>query len=79
MRKHGKYYDPKPLLALFPNEGFDSVIASLCGVARTTIVRWRSKPEAAIWEYDADRYAVALGMHPSEIWLNWFEEDQAAS
>jgi hypothetical protein len=80
MRKQGRYLDPRPLLNLFPGEGFDGIIASLCGVARTTVVRWRRNPNALIWEYDADRYAIAMGMHPSEIWLDWFDiENEEAS
>jgi len=41
----------------------------------TTIQRWRSNPDTLIIEWDADRYAVTLGKHPSELWTDWFEID----
>ncbi len=26
-----------------------------------------------ITEWDADRYAVMMGKHPSELWNDWFD------
>jgi hypothetical protein len=42
------------------------------GVHHTTIQRWRSKPDTLIIEWEADKYAVKVGMHPSELWDDWF-------
>jgi hypothetical protein len=43
------------------------------GIHHTTVNRWRNKPETVITEWDADRYAVAMGKHPGELWHNWFD------
>jgi hypothetical protein len=39
----------------------------------TTIQRWRTKPDTLIIEWDADKYAVMMGKHPSEVWDDWFD------
>ena len=43
-------------------------IASLCGVARETVYRWRDGTTTTITPGDADRMAIRMGMHPAEIW-----------
>lgn len=43
-------------------------IASLCGVARETVYRWRAGDTTTITVGDADRMAIRMGMHPAEIW-----------
>ena len=45
-------------------------LAAQIGLDRRTVQRVASR--AWIRRDAADRLAVALGRHPSEIWLNWF-------
>lgn len=48
----------------------DDVVASLVGVHRTLIGRWRRKHRHLdVWE--ADRWAVACDLLPSEVWEEW--------
>jgi transcriptional regulator with XRE-family HTH domain len=42
--------------------------ASLCGVSRVTVYRWRRGESASIAVHDADRIAIRLGMHPAQLW-----------
>lgn len=46
------------------------VIGELAGVNRRTISRWQRD---GIPERHADRLAVAVGAHPSEIWPDWLD------
>jgi plasmid maintenance system antidote protein VapI len=48
-----------------------SVMASVLEMNRRTIHHWVNSG-IQISEWDADRYAVKLGLHPSEIWDDWF-------
>ena len=53
-------------------------LARLTGFPARTIHRWAHN---GISDRNADRAAVALGKHPSNIWPNWFEpliQEQAA-
>jgi hypothetical protein len=49
-------------------------IAEKLGTDRTTVHHWRwYDTRISVWA--ADRYAVRLGFHPSEIWTDWFTHD----
>jgi len=43
------------------------------GVDRSTVENWRLGKRQWITERRADRYAVALGVHPCEVWPEWWE------
>ena len=43
------------------------------GIHNTTVNRWRIKPDTLIVEWDADKYAIKMGKHPSELWDDWFD------
>lgn len=45
-------------------------LAELTGYNRRTLVRWRRE---GIPLEDADRIAVALGLHPASIWSEWWQ------
>ena len=45
-------------------------IAELAGVSRRTVNRWR---HAGIPLELADRLACAIGLHPSNVWPEWYE------
>lgn len=48
--------------------------ADLLGVTTRTVMRMRKSPERRLSVLRADRYAGALGRHPSEIWPDWGSE-----
>ena len=50
-------------------------LAELFRVTRSTIVRW-SNPRCTLSEWDADRYAITIGKHPSQIWPEWFDIEE---
>lgn len=76
MRKKNERYLPvAPLLALFPPGTSVRLIAETFGISHPSVVRWRTQPDIVINEYDADRYAITLGLHPIEIWDNWLQLD----
>jgi hypothetical protein len=47
-------------------------IATIFGVNRVTAQRWRN-PKTMLNQWEADRYAVRIGKHPSQIWPEWFD------
>jgi len=67
-------YPVAPLLHIFADLPSREVQKQY-GINYTTIVRWRNKPDTVITEWDADRYAVAMGKHPGELWEDWFNID----
>lgn len=66
-------FDTKALLAKFPPHATAEVIAEVLGVRPATIERWRCT--VCNLEFQrADEMAIRIGLHPCEIWDNWFEE-----
>ena len=68
-RTYGKRWPVRPL--------FDAAetttvleLARLTDIPARTIHRWMN---AGISDRQADRVAVALGLHPSLIWTDWFD------
>ena len=48
-------------------------LAQIFGVSRTTIHRWRNVPNRSrISAFQADKYACRIGVHPANIWQDWF-------
>ena len=47
-----------------------STMAERCKVDRNTIYRW-SKDDVPLWA--GDRAAIAMGVHPVEIWPEFYE------
>ena len=61
------------LIELWPPNTNAGIIAEALGVSRTTVSTWRNKGRAlTIWQ--ADKYAIKLGMHPQEIWTDWYDK-----
>ncbi len=52
--------DPNPSLV---------TVATVCHVAKRTIIRWQT---AGLTITAADNAAVAIGVHPSLIWPDWW-------
>ena len=64
-------YPAAPILPLV--EGLGIKEAGLrAGVSKNRIQQWRQDPGIQIEEYEADRIAVTLGVHPGELWEDWF-------
>jgi len=53
------------------DRGMRQKLAADLGVSHRTLVRWI---EDGIPMFAADRAAVSLGFHPSNVWLDWFEK-----
>lgn len=77
MRKNTGYRFPATkLLELFDEKTWASSIGEILGVGRSAIQTWR-QGKTYFDQWSADRYAIRLGMHPAQIWPEWFEEDVA--
>ena len=50
----------------------EDAVRTALGVSRDTLRLWRKVP-AMLTDEQADRYAVALGLHPSQVWPGWDE------
>jgi hypothetical protein len=59
------------LLDQFPNNSARQ-LAQIFNVHPGTIQRWRN-PRTTLTQWEADRHAIRLGKHPSEIWSDWFD------
>ena len=60
------------LLNQFEEGEFASTIAGRLGTSRTRVQEWR-KGTTRFDPYQADKFAIKLGKHPSEIWTDWFD------
>jgi hypothetical protein len=49
----------------------DEAVGALLGVGRATIRAWLHR-EATLDEHAADRYASRLGLHPCDVWPDWW-------
>ena len=67
-------YPAKKLVELWPPNTTASLLAEVFGVTRTTIQRWKNDEEAALTIWQADKYAIKIGMHPQEIWTDWYDK-----
>jgi hypothetical protein len=64
--------DARPLLAVAGGSAAD--IAARLGVTQRTVERWKAE---GLSERQADNVAVALGLHPFEIWPELLEAELA--
>jgi transposase-like protein len=60
-----------PLLRLFEGATVADTAAVL-GVAESTVYAWRCGHRSMIRAMNADRLAVRAGVHPGEIWEEWW-------
>ena len=58
------------------NKNTDALsLAQIFGVSRATVCRWRNRPnESALNIYQADKYACKIGVHPANIWKDWYNQ-----
>ncbi len=72
-------YPLEPLLAL---EGGDvAMLAARLRVHPRQVYRWLAEgvPDETSGRFNADRLAVELGHHPSEVWTDWHAHAPVAS
>jgi len=69
-RKRIRRFQAQAILIKLPATAH--LAAEVLGITKSTIQRWRN-PKTMISAYEADEYAIKLGVHPSEIWTDWFE------
>ena len=65
-------FPTKALFDHFPPGTTNATIAQQIGAELNTVVQWRSQPRL-LDTYQADRYAINMGEHPSMIWPDWFD------
>lgn len=64
----------KPMVELEEGRIPPHAVAELCGTNRTQVHRWNLY---GLTYYSADRVATHLGVHPLEIWPNFYDLDSA--
>lgn len=64
-----------PLEPLLRACGSGNNLAALTGYRRSHLTHWQREGVPVV---AADDMAVALGMHPIELWPDWYEIDAAA-
>ena len=69
---HRHIFPTEALFDHFPPDTPNSIIAERIGAEPNTVVQWRSQPRL-LSTYQADRYAIHMGEHPSMIWKDWFD------
>lgn len=82
---HRRRFPAGPLLEIAErrtlDRGTDTTSHSLAaqiGVTRETVQRWQTHPDATLAESFADRLACQIGLHPCEVWPEWFAESVPA-
>jgi hypothetical protein len=50
----------------------DETLAEVFGVVRSTVCSWRNDGRN-LSPYDADKYAIRIGLHPCLVWDDWGE------
>jgi hypothetical protein len=71
-RRQTRFFMAKELVALFGPETEVSTMAQSLNTCRYTVYKWIQN-DVKISEWAADKYAVKLGLHPSEVWTDWFD------
>ena len=73
-RRHRHRYPAAALCADIPDayNGI-AIFAERLGVQRHTIHAWKRRG-TLLSVYEADRYAIRLGHHPSHYWPTWFDD-----
>jgi plasmid maintenance system antidote protein VapI len=64
-------FPAKALVKKFEPHTSVMTIAQALDMKRSTVYKWFQN-DTMITQWAADRYAVKLGMHPSEVWVDWF-------
>jgi hypothetical protein len=70
-KRRARFFPAVNICGAFNKGTHVSVMASALDTDRGTVYQW-IQSNTQISEWAADRYAVKLGLHPSEIWDDWF-------
>jgi len=68
MSKPAVRYDAMQLFRFFPSEMTDETIAEVLGISRHTVRKWKYGNGTSLSTFEADRYAIRAGVHPSAVW-----------
>ena len=70
-------YNAQNLLDKYPKDKHAIFLAEIFGVSRGTINRWRSNSDQANLNiFKADFYACRIGIHPANIWQDWYDKQE---
>jgi hypothetical protein len=69
--QYDRKYLATQLVESFGPETSHISIGSALGVGRSTVYKWIQR-QVRFNAYEADHYAIKLGLHPCEIWDDWF-------
>lgn len=69
---NNKTFSAMKLIESFNPDTSHISIGEAFGLSRSTIYKWQQrKIMLSVWQ--ADKYAIKIGLHPSEVWHDWFE------
>jgi hypothetical protein len=69
--QYDRKYLATEIIKTFGPEASHTYIAEILDIGRSTIYKWIER-QIRFNVYEADRYAIKLGLHPCEIWDDWF-------
>jgi len=70
-----KTFSAEILLKSYGIDDDATSLAQIFGVSRTTICRWRNVPDRSwLSAFQADKYACRIGVHPANIWKDWYNQ-----
>jgi hypothetical protein len=70
-----KTFSAETLLRSYGINDDATSLAQIFGVSRTTICRWRNVPDRSwLSAFQADKYACRIGVHPANIWQDWYNQ-----
>jgi len=70
-----KTFSAETLLRSYGINDDATSLAQIFGVSRTTICRWRNVPDRSwLSAFQADKYACRIGVHPANIWKDWYNQ-----
>jgi hypothetical protein len=61
------------LLDFYPKDARNNFIADVFGVSRGTVIRWKHR-QTKLDLHTADKYACHIGIHPANVWNDWYEK-----
>ena len=69
--QYERKYLATEIIQSFGPEASHTNIAEILDIGRSTVYKW-IQHQIRFNMYEADRYAIKLGLHPCEIWDEWF-------
>ena len=69
--QYDRKYLATEIIKSFGPDTTNTNVAEILGIGRSTVYKWIER-QIRFNAYEADRYAIKLGLHPCEIWDDWF-------